>query len=99
LLFDIAIAANDWCGEDGNINHDKFAALLSAYESLRPLEQLEKQHLQIMFRAAALRFWLSRLKHQFYPRPGEITRQKDPLIFRQLLLQHRQENIASTTRR
>ena len=96
LLFDIAITANDWCCEDGNINHDKFAALLSAYESLRPLGQLEKQHLQTMLRAAALRFWLSRLEHQLYPRPGEITQQKDPLIFRQLLLQHRQENIANS---
>jgi homoserine kinase type II len=95
LLFDIAITANDWCCEDGNINHEKFAALLATYESLRPLEQLEKQHLQTMFRAAALRFWLSRLEHQLYPRPGEITRQKDPLIFRQLLQQHRQHTIAS----
>ena len=95
LLFDIAITANDWCCGDGDINHDKFAALLSAYERLRPLEQLEKQHLQTMFRAAALRFWLSRLEHELYPRPGEITQQKDPLIFRQLLQQHRQQNIAN----
>lgn len=98
LLFDIAITANDWCCDDGKINHKKFAALLSAYESLRPLEQPEKQYLQTMLRAAALRFWLSRLEHELYPRPGEITRQKDPLIFRQLLQQHRQENGASLFR-
>ena len=40
LLFDIAITANDWCCENGDINPDKITALLSAYESLRPLEQL-----------------------------------------------------------
>jgi homoserine kinase type II len=90
LLFDIAITANDWCRENGNINPDKMTALLSAYESLRPLEQLEKQHWQTMLRAASLRFWLSRLEHQLYPRPGDIIQQKDPLIFRQLLKQHRQ---------
>jgi homoserine kinase type II len=95
LLFDIAVTANDWCCDEGDINHDKFAALLSAYQSLRPLEQLEKQNLQTMLRAAALRFWLSRLDHQLYPRPGEITRQKDPLIFRQLLQHHRQQDNAS----
>jgi homoserine kinase type II len=95
LLFDIAITANDWCCENGDINPDKFTALLSAYESLRPLEQLEKQHWQTMLRAAALRFWLSRLEHQLYPRPGDIIQQKDPLIFRQLLKQHRQQNIAN----
>ena len=95
LLFDIAITANDWCCENGDINHDKFAALLLAYESLRPLEQLEKQHLQAMFRAAALRFWLSRLEHQLYPRPGKITQHKDPEIFRQLLQLHRQQDSAN----
>ena len=89
-LFDIAITANDWCCENGDINPDKLTALLSAYESLRPLEQLEKQHWQTMLRAAALRFWLSRLEHQLHPRPGDIIQQKDPLIFRQLLQQHRQ---------
>lgn len=90
LLFDIAITANDWCCENGDINPDKMTALLSGYESLRPLEQLEKQHWQTMLRAAALRFWLSRLEHQLYPRSGDIIQQKDPLIFRQLLQQHRQ---------
>ena len=89
LLFDIAITANDWCCENGDINPDKITALLSGYESLRPLEQLEKQHWQTMLRAAALRFWLSRLEHQLYPRSGDIIQQKDPLIFRQLLQQHR----------
>jgi len=95
LLFDIAITANDWCGENGAINPDKITALLSGYESLRPLEQLEKQHWQTMLRAAALRFWLSRLEHQLYPRPGDIIQQKDPLIFRRLLQQHRQQNITN----
>jgi homoserine kinase type II len=95
LLLDIAITSNDWCCEYGNMNYDKFAALLSSYQSLRPLEPVEKQHLHTMLRAAALRFWLSRLEHQLYRRPGEITRQKDPLIFRQLLQQYRQQNHTS----
>lgn len=91
LLLDVAITANDWCCDNGTVNNEKFAALLSAYESLRPLEPLEKQHWPILLRAAALRFWLSRLEHQCYPRPGEITQQKDPLVFRRILLQHRQQ--------
>ncbi len=91
LLLDVAITANDWCCDNGAINHEKLAALLSAYESLRPLEPLEKQHWPVMLRAAALRFWLSRLEHQCFPRSGEITQKKDPLVFRRLLLQHRQQ--------
>jgi homoserine kinase type II len=96
LLLDIAITANDWCCDDGTVNHEKFTALLSAYESLRPLEPPEKRHWPILLRAAALRFWLSRLEHQCYPRPGEITQQKDPLIFRRILLQHRQQTYLSS---
>jgi homoserine kinase type II len=89
LLFDVAITANDWCCENGVINPDKMAALLLAYESLRPFTPTEKQHWQTLLRAAALRFWLSRLEHQLYPRPGDLIQQKDPLVFKQLLLQHR----------
>lgn len=90
LLFDLAITANDWCCENGAINTDKLAALLAAYQSLRPLEALEKNHWQIQLRAAALRFWLSRLEHQLYPRPGDVIQLKDPLFFKQLLQLHRQ---------
>lgn len=89
LLLDIAITANDWCHENGNVNFEKLDALLAAYETVRPLEPLEKQSWQTQLRAAALRFWLSRLQHQLYPRSGAITQQKDPLIFRQLLCQYR----------
>jgi len=95
LLLDVAITANDWCCDNGTVNNGKFTALLSAYESLRPLEPLEKQHWPTMLRAAALRFWLSRLEHQYYPRPGEITQQKDPSVFRGILQQHRQQTYLS----
>lgn len=92
LLLDVAITANDWCCDEGLINKEKLAALLTAYESLRPLQPLEKQYWPALLRAAALRFWLSRLAYRFYPRSGEITQQKDPLVFRRILLQHRQQS-------
>lgn len=89
LLLDVAITANDWCHEDGVINFDKLDALLAGYETVRPLEPAEKQSWPVLLRIAALRFWLSRLQHQLYPRPAAITQSKDPLIFRQLLCQYR----------
>ncbi len=95
LLLDIAITANDWCCDNGIVNNEKFSALLTAYQALRPLNALEKHHWPVMLRAAALRFWLSRLEHQCYPRPGEITQQKDPLVFRRILLQHRRQTYLS----
>ncbi|MEQ1544015.1 homoserine kinase [Methyloglobulus sp.] len=91
LVLDLAITANDWCHDDGVCNPEKLAALLSTYERVRPLESSEKQNWPIQLRAAALRFWLSRLEHQLYPRAGAITQQKDPLVFRQLLWQYRQQ--------
>jgi homoserine kinase type II len=61
------------------------------------MAQLEKQHWQTMLRAAALRFWLSRLEHQLYPRSGDLIQQKDPLVFRHLLQQHRQQAITQSS--
>ena len=89
LLFDVAITVNDLCHEKGQLNPEKINALLSAYQNLRPLLICEKQHWPVLLRASALRFWLSRLEHQLYPRPGNLILQKDPGLFRQLLQHHR----------
>ncbi|MFA5983973.1 MAG: homoserine kinase [Methylococcaceae bacterium] len=90
LLLDIAITTNDWCQEQGKLNHKKMATLLSGYEMARPLTALEKQYWPVQLRSAALRFWLSRLEYQLYPRAGAVIQQKDPQLFRQLLCQHRE---------
>jgi homoserine kinase type II len=89
-LLDVAITANDWCCDDGMVNPKKMAALLAAYNSLRPLQANEQQLWSTALRLAALRFWLSRLQHQIFPRLGAITQQKDPQVFRRILQQHRQ---------
>lgn len=89
FLIDLAITANDWCHEPGGeINGDKLAGFLASYQQIRVLTPVELELLPVALRAAALRFWLSRLEHQLFPRAGEITQEKDPLLYRYILEQH-----------
>ncbi len=90
LLYDVAVTINDWCiDEDGTMNQQRYSALLEQYQQQRPFTEEEQTAWPTMLRAAALRFWLSRLLDLHFPRPGEITQTKDPDVFKRILLWHR----------
>ena len=72
--------------EEGKIDLELLHALGSSYCQERSLTTEEREAWPIMLRIAAMRFWLSRLWSVHHPKEGELTFQKNPDDFKNILL-------------
>jgi len=90
-LFDLAVTVNDWCLAENkkDLDPQRLEAMLNAYEAIRPLSPIEKESWSMMLRAAALRFWISRLWDFYLPRNAEMLTPHDPKHFEKILLSRR----------
>lgn len=93
LAYDLAVVLNDWCVDldSGALVTERAEALLAGYQAERPLESGEQRLLPALRRAAALRFWLSRLDDWHRPRDASLLTPKDPTHFERVLRHARAE--------
>ena len=87
FVYDLAVCLNDWClnADDASLDEPRAQVLVRAYEAHRPLAAAEHRLLPALLRAAALRFWLSRLGDWHLPRPAALLQPKDPGHFERVL--------------
>lgn len=88
-MFDLAVCLNDWCIDQSTGSHDavRAGAMLRAYQAVRPLTAAERELLNAMLRAGALRFWISRLWDFHLPREASLLKPHDPTHFERVLRQ------------
>ena len=98
-LFDIAVTVNDWCIDldSGRLDPARAQALTRAYHAVRPFTDAEQAAWPAMLRAAALRFWLSRLYDLYRPRAAEMLTPHDPTHFERVLRERIAHPVPSLT--
>jgi homoserine kinase type II len=89
-VYDLAITIMAWSSEHSNntskIDSNMQQALISGYESVRSLNDEEKNELTGFIKLAALRFWVSRLIAEATSSDAALTTSKDPDQMKNLLL-------------
>ena len=95
FLFDLAVCLNDWCTDLPTGAHDapRAAAMIDAYQAVRPLTTAERSLLPALLRAGALRFWISRLWDYYLPREASMLTPHDPSHFERVLRQRAQHPV------
>ncbi|MCB1996110.1 MAG: homoserine kinase, partial [Rhodoferax sp.] len=71
--------------DSGRLDETRAGAFVAAYVAERSLTPAEHRLMPAMLRAAAFRFWLSRLWDLHLPRPAALLKPHDPTHFERVL--------------
>jgi len=89
LIYDLAVAANDWCTDSSGLTvPDRAIELLRAYHRIRPLSRSEIRLFPAFALYGALAFWLSRLAVAIERDAGRSVRTNNPEEFERIVSQH-----------
>lgn len=88
LIYDLAVAANDWCTDSsGMFNPDRTTELMRAYHKIRPLNRSEIRLFPAFALYGAVAFWLSRLSVAMERDAGRKVRTNNPEEFERIVAQ------------
>ncbi len=97
LAYDLALVINAWCFDtECRFVPARFEALMSAYETLRPLTRAEKENLTLLCRGAAMRILMTRLHDWIFHPPGALVKPKDPKEYVAKLEFHRNDGLSQS---
>ena len=87
LAYDLAITLNAWCFREHPFEFfpSKAEALVEGYQTVRPLEASENAAMPFLLKAAAIRFWLTRLIDKASLKQGKQG-YKEPAVYQQIYL-------------
>ena len=92
FMYEIAICINALCFDKKNpqfkLNKKKVKKLIKGYESIRKISMKEKKSLNILCRAAAMRYFLTRLYDYTNTPKTALIKIKDPREYYQKLIVH-----------
>ena len=89
--YDLAISLNAWCFEaDCAFNATKARALVTGYQSLRPLTAAERLAFPVLARGAALRFLLTRALDWLHTDRNALVKPHDPIAYVRRLRFHQE---------
>lgn len=88
FIYDIAIVINAWCFNDGVFQKKKYHNLVSGYESIRKLKEIEIDSFNVILRGASLRFFLTRTIDAKNKKENTLVKKKDPKEYFKILKFH-----------